>query len=334
MSAKKALGKGLGSIFGRDELDQDIIHTKRTGEKVNTEKEKTVVNSSKKSTNAKSKASDEVNRAEYGDNIEGDGNVSRETMIKVSLIEPNRKQPRKIFDEEPLKELSESIKKYGILQPLIVKKNGMMYEIIAGERRWRAAKLAGITEVPVIIKDFEKQEAAEIAIIENIQREDLGAVEEARAYQALINEFGLTQEEVANKVFKNRTTITNSIRLLSLCDEVLKLLEENKITAGHARCLVSVDNPEVQLNLANEIINKKLSVRNTEKLVNSIGKNKINIKSEEEQELDMYLIDIARRLTGELGTKVQIKQGSKGKGKIEIDYYSEDDLNKIIDKLK
>lgn len=334
MSAKKALGKGLGSIFGRDELDQDIIHTKRTGEKVNTEKEKTVVNSSKKSTNAKSKASDEVNRAEYGDNIEGDGNVSRETMIKVSLIEPNRKQPRKIFDEEPLKELSESIKKYGILQPLIVKKNGMMYEIIAGERRWRAAKLAGITEVPVIIKDFEKQEAAEIAIIENIQREDLGAVEEARAYQALINEFGLTQEEVANKVFKNRTTITNSIRLLSLCDEVLKLLEENKITAGHARCLVSVDNPEVQLNLANEIINKKLSVRNTEKLVNSIGKNKINIKSEEEQELDMYLIDIARRLTWELGTKVQIKQGSKGKGKIEIDYYSEDDLNKIIDKLK
>ncbi len=334
MSAKKALGKGLGSIFGRDELDQDIIHTKRTVEKVNTEKEKTVVNSSKKSTNAKSKASDEVNRAEYGDNIEGDGNVSRETMIKVSLIEPNRKQPRKIFDEEPLKELSESIKKYGILQPLIVKKNGMMYEIIAGERRWRAAKLAGITEVPVIIKDFEKQEAAEIAIIENIQREDLGAVEEARAYQALINEFGLTQEEVANKVFKNRTTITNSIRLLSLCDEVLKLLEENKITAGHARCLVSVDNPEVQLNLANEIINKKLSVRNTEKLVNSIGKNKINIKSEEEQELDMYLIDIARRLTGELGTKVQIKQGSKGKGKIEIDYYSEDDLNKIIDKLK
>lgn len=332
MSAKKALGKGLGSIFGRDELEQEIIYNKKTSE---TEKNTIITEKNKKSTTIKKGVSTITNKTEENINKKTEGsNVSRETLIKVSLIEPNKKQPRKIFDEDPLKELAESIKKYGVLQPLIVKKNDMMYEIIAGERRWRAAKLAGLTEVPVIIKDFEKQEAAEIAIIENIQREDLGAVEEARAYQALISEFGLTQEEVANKVFKNRTTITNSLRLLNLCDEVLKLLEENKITAGHARCLVSIENPENQLSIANEIINKKLSVRNTEKLVKSVGKNKINVKSEEEQELDMYLIDIARKLTGELGTKVQIKQGSKGKGKIEIDYYSEDDLNKIIDKLK
>ncbi|MDO4437836.1 MAG: ParB/RepB/Spo0J family partition protein [Eubacteriales bacterium] len=333
MSAKKALGKGLGSIFGRDDLEEEVIHKKNTDKTISDNKLSSVSNKRSKEITNKEETYIKKNKL-INTESDKDENVSRETLIKISLIEPNKTQPRKIFDEEPLKELAESIKKYGILQPLIVKKNGIMYEIIAGERRWRAAKLAGLTEVPVIIRDFEKQEAAEIAIIENIQREDLGAVEEARAYQALINEFGLTQEEVANKVFKNRTTITNSIRLLSLCDEVLKLLEENKITAGHARCLVTIEDPEVQLSIANEIISKKLSVRNTEKLVKSIGKNKTDSKSEAEQELDMYLIDIARKLTGELGTKVQIKQGVKGKGKIEIDYYSEDDLNKIIEKLR
>lgn len=264
-------------------------------------------------------------------------NVSRETFIKTSLIEPNPDQPRKKFDPASLQELADSMKTYGILQPLIVRENGQMYEIIAGERRWRAAKLAGLTEVPVMIRSFEKKEAAEIAIIENIQREDLGPVEEARAFRSLIVEYGMTQEEIAEKVGKNRTTITNSMRLLQLCDAVLKRLSDGELTAGHARCLIGIGDASEQEKLAKEIADRKLSVRETEKLIKAYQKAKkeADVEADErEQELNMYLIDLARKLTGSLGTKVQIKQGAKGHGKIEIDYYSDDDLNKIIDRLR
>jgi len=168
--------------------------------------------------------------------------VSRETLkVRISLVEPNRKQPRKEFDQAALEELADSIKKYGVLQPLLVKKTGQTYQIIAGERRWRAAKLAGLTEVPVIEKDLADGVAAEVALIENLQREDLNPVEEAMAYRSLIDDFGLKQEEVAEKVSKNRSTVTNSLRLLQLGDELLAMISEGKLSAGHARALLSVD---------------------------------------------------------------------------------------------
>lgn len=260
--------------------------------------------------------------------------VSRETYVSLSRIEPNRSQPRKKFDEESLQELAASMKRFGILQPLLVKQKGLMYEIIAGERRWRAAKLAGLTEVPVIVRSFDEQTSAEIAIIENIQREDLGPIEEARAYQSLIKEYGLTQEEVAEHVSKNRSTITNSLRLLQLTERVLALLSDGKLSAGHARALLMISDPVVQEQLAEEIVERHLSVRDAERLAKAAAKAKKKEASEEEQELNMYLIDAARKLTEHLGTKVQIRQGARGKGKVEIEYYNNDDLNKILDILR
>ena len=326
---KKALGKGLGAIFG----DESREIKKPAQEKPVLKEEKTSgsyeeirLGNPAEAVNPSVPASSAASAPE---------NVSRETSVRVSLIEPNRKQPRKEFREESLQELADSMKKYGVLQPLLVKQKGQMYEIIAGERRWRAAKLAGLKEVPVIIRDFAPQESAEIAIIENIQREDLGPVEEARAYRALMEEYGLTQEEVAEKVSKNRSTITNSLRLLQLSDRVQELLSEGKLSAGHARCLVPLT-AETQEAAAEEILEKNLSVRETEKLVKSLGSGRKKKKAEdrEEQELNMYLIDIARKLTASLNTKVLIKQGARGKGRIEIDYYSNEDLEKIIAKLR
>ena len=265
---------------------------------------------------------------------EAPGNVSRETSIRISLIEPNRKQPREQFREESLGELADSIKKYGVLQPLLVKKKGMMYEIIAGERRWRAAKLAGLKEVPVIVKEFDPKEAAEIAIIENIQREDLGPVEEARAYQSLMEEFGLTQEEVAERVSKNRSTITNSLRLLQLSEKVLSLLSEGSLSAGHARCLIPLEQQK-QEQVAEEILAGHLSVRETEKLVKELQEGrKKNRSVKKERTEDIYLAELARLLESSLHTKVQIRQGSKGRGRIEIEYYSNEDLEKLMDRLR
>lgn len=316
---KRALGKGLDAIFSGGVIREKQSRLESVNEHPSQYNE--------------IKADTAETKIEEKDKNE---NVSRETLhVRVSLIEPNRNQPRKKFQEESLRELADSMKQYGVLQPLLVKQNGMMYEIIAGERRWRAAKLAGLSEVPVIVKSFEPQEAAEIAIIENIQREDLGAVEEARAYQSLIENYGMTQEELAERVSKNRTTITNSLRLLQLSEPVLNLLSEGKLTAGHARCLLSVPDAAVQEEIAQEIINKKISVRETEKLVKRLSSEKKKKQTEEtEQELDMYLVDLARKLTARLNTKVLIKQGSRGKGKILIDYYSNDDLEKIIEKLR
>ena len=229
---KKALGKGLGAIFGDESKEiRKPVQGKPVlkEEKTSGSYEEIRLGNPAEAVNPSAPASSSASAPE---------NVSRETSVRVSLIEPNRKQPRKEFREESLRELADSMKKYGVLQPLLVKQKGQMYEIIAGERRWRAAKLAGLREVPVIIRDFAPQESAEIAIIENIQREDLGPVEEARAYRALMEEYGLTQEEVAEKVSKNRSTITNSLRLLQLSDRVQELLSEGKLSAGHARCLI------------------------------------------------------------------------------------------------
>lgn len=346
--SKKALGRGLNALFGADaeELRPDARReaagsegrTAGNGGAVMPYREISIDVSAERR-EAAGAAPERVGAAGRTDGAHGgeSGDVSRETQtVKIGLIEPNRNQPRKEFAEESLQELADSIRRYGVLQPLLVQRKGMLYELIAGERRWRAAKLAGLSEVPVIIRELTEQESAEIAIIENIQREDLNPVEEARAYQALIQEFGLRQEELAEKVAKNRSTITNSLRLLQLPDAVLELLSAGQLSAGHARCLVSLGSRNAQEELAQKIAAQKLSVRETEQLVKKYGnlKQKQKKADEEEKELDMYLIDIARKLTASLNTKVLIKQGKKGKGRIEIDYYSNDDLEKIIAKLR
>lgn len=252
-----------------------------------------------------------------------------ETTLKINEIEPNKKQPRKYFNEEALCELSESIRQHGIVQPLVVARRNDYYEIIAGERRWRAAKLAGMKEVPVVIKDYSPQEIMEVALIENIQREDLNPVEEARAYQNLIKEYNLKQEELAERVSKSRSAITNSLRLLKLCDEVLDLLMGDAITSGHARALLSLDDHNQQFAIAEKIVRDKLSVRDVEKMVKAIH-NPVKKTPKKELKNDFVYRDIEEQLKQKIGTKVKINRKSENKGKIEIEYYSQDELEKIV----
>lgn len=258
-------------------------------------------------------------------------NVSRETSkVRISLVEPNRSQPRKEFDAAALAELADSIRKYGVLQPLLVRKTGQTYQIIAGERRWRAAKLAGLTEIPVIEREFEDSAAAEVALIENLQREDLNPVEEALAYRSLINDYHLTQEEVADRVSKNRSTVTNSLRLLQLGDELLTYVSDGRLSAGHARALLSVAEPARRKEMADRIVNLGLSVREAEKMTKTEKQPAEKRKKEE----DVYAKEAARQLSRCLGTKVSIRPGKDGAGKIEIEYYSTDELNGLIGRLK
>ncbi|MGN0383955.1 MAG: ParB/RepB/Spo0J family partition protein [Eubacterium sp.] len=256
--------------------------------------------------------------------------VPKEVRLKISEIEPNRDQPRKQFDESALEELAESIRQYGVIQPIIVQKRKGYYEIIAGERRWRAAKMAKVKDVPVIIKDYSPQEIMEIALIENIQREDLNPIEEALAYKRLIDDYNLIQEEVAGRVAKSRTVITNSMRLLKLPDEIQQMLINDQISSGHARALLSVDDIAVQIEVAKRIISHKLSVRETEKLVKSIGVKKertVNVTPDK----SIIYGKLEERLKTIMGTKVSICPKAKGKGKIEIEYYSQDDLERLIE---
>ncbi len=256
-------------------------------------------------------------------------------MVKLSKVEPNREQPRKNFDEDGLNELSESIKQYGIIQPLIVQEKNGYYEIIAGERRWRAAKIAGLKEVPVIIRSLSDQEVMEISLIENIQREDLNPIEEALAYKRLLEEFHLKQEEVAKRVSKSRTTITNSMRLLKLTEEVQKMVVDGKLTTGHARCLIPIENPDIQKQAAEQIAEHNLSVREAEKLVKQIlapKKGKITAPADISREA-LYE-NIADQMKQILGTKVEIRQKDANKGKIEIEYYSQDELDRLLGLMK
>lgn len=257
--------------------------------------------------------------------------VNKPVELKINEVEPNREQPRTNFDEDALIELSESIKQYGIIQPIIVKKRIDYYEIIAGERRWRAAKLAGLKKIPVIIKDFTDQEIMEVALIENIQREDLNPIEEAKAYQRLIKEYNLKQDEVAEKVSKSRAAITNSMRLLKLDDKVQKMLIEDMISSGHARALLGISDAEKQYNVALEIFDKKLSVRETEKLIKNIDKEPK--APAQVPDNDFVYRDMENKLKEHVGTKVVIKNKSNNKGKIEIEYYSRDDFEKIVELL-
>ena len=255
--------------------------------------------------------------------------------LKISEIEPNREQPRKSFDEDGLIELSESIKQFGVLQPILVQKKDDYYEIIAGERRWRAAKLAGIKEVPVIIKDFTEQEVVEISLIENIQRENLNPIEEAMAYKRLLKEFNLKQDEVAERVSKSRTAVTNSMRLLKLDERVQQMVIDDMISTGHARALLGIDDQEKQYTTAQKIFDEKLSVRETEKLVKKIQQEKDQPEAKEEVKIDPKMEAICRDLEEKmkviLGTKVAINQKDNQKGRIEIEYYSMDELDRIMD---
>ena len=257
-----------------------------------------------------------------------------EQTLKLNLIEPNSEQPRKKFDEESLQELADSIKQYGILQPLIVQKKGNHYEIIAGERRWRAAKLAGVTDVPVLIREYDKQQTMEIALIENVQRADLNPIEEAQAFQQLIQEFHLTQEEIANRVSKNRATITNSMRLLKLDSRVQDMLAEGKISSGHARALLGLEDRERQYQVAVKIVEEKLSVRDVEKLVKMMNRPPKEKKPEKGPDIDLIYRQVEDKLKSIMGTKVVINQKDKNKGRIEIEYYSQEELERLIELME
>ena len=250
--------------------------------------------------------------------------------VNISKVEPNRNQPRQTFNEDSLQELAESVKQHGVIQPLLVVEKDGYYEIVAGERRWRAANLAGLKEVPVIVRDLTEQEIVELSIIENLQREDLNPIDEARAYKRLMTEFNLTQDEVADKVSKSRTAIANSVRLLKLSNDVQQMLIDEMISAGHARALLGVDDPEEQFILAQRAFDEKLSVRDIEKIVKNRSKEKV-IKKKTENQLENVYRDIETKLKDRLSTKVTVSGKDNGVGKIEIEFFSGDELERILD---
>ena len=306
MAGKKSgLGRGLDAFFP---------------EKTSQEKPKTVRKSRTKTNTVREKTT------------ETEPTVKGETLVKISKVEPNREQPRKKFDEDALLELSESIKLYGVLQPLLVSDKKDYYEIVAGERRWRAAKMAGLKEIPVVIKEFSAQEIVEISLIENIQREDLNPVEEAMAYRRLIDEFKLKQDEIAERVSRSRTAVTNSLRLLKLDARVQQMMVDEMISAGHARALLGISDAEKQYSVAMRIFDEKLSVRETEKLVKTIlnpsKKKETGTGNSAEDAIYEKLEEKMKNITG---TRVFIHRKKNNKGKIEIEYYSRDDLDRIID---
>lgn len=261
-----------------------------------------------------------------------DENAVPDTLVKITMVEPNREQPRKNFDEDSLMELADSIKQFGLLQPILVQDRKDHYEIIAGERRWRAAKIAGLKEVPVIIKNLSEQEVVEISLIENIQRENLNPIEEAQAYKRLLNEFNLKQDEVAERVSKSRTAVTNSMRLLKLCDEVQQMVINEMISTGHARALLAIEDATQQYSVAQKIFDEKLSVRDVEKLVKNLNKPE-KPKKEINQSLEAIYREIEEKLKQSLSTKVAVSSKENGTGKIEIEFYSHEDLDRLVDNL-
>lgn len=259
-----------------------------------------------------------------------DNIIEKETIVKIAYVEPNREQPRKQFEEDALLELSESIKQFGILQPILTQKKGDYYEIIAGERRWRAAKLAGLKEVPIIVREFTEKEIVEIALIENIQRENLNSIEEAIGFKRLMTEFGMKQDEIAERVSKSRTAVTNTMRLLKLSEKVQQMIIDDMISTGHARTLLAIEDEEQQYLLANKIFDEKLSVREVEKIIKSNKKIEENIIDKEDTNKHQFIFDdLEMKMNQILGTKVKIKNKNNNKGKIEIEYYSPDELENI-----
>ena len=263
--------------------------------------------------------------------IQGGHIMAGETMVKITKVEPNREQPRKNFNEDALLELAESMKQYGVLQPLLVTDKKDYYEIIAGERRWRAAKLAGLKEVPVIIKNYSEQEIVEISLIENIQREDLNPIEEAWAYRRLMEEFHMKQDEIAERVSKSRVAVTNSIRLLKLSEDVQQMLIDDMITSGHARAILAISDEAMQMSVAAKVFDEKLSVRETEKLVKSVLEPTAPKKTETNTAEDAIYQNLEEKMKAIVGTKVSINRKKNNKGKIEIEYYSQEELERIIE---
>ena len=307
MAKRTGLGRGLGAIFGEDVVENSEGENRSVSRE--TSPDYTV----------------EEKKEEPG----------KEYMMKLSIIEPNKGQPRKDFNEESIGELADSIKRYGVLQPLLVKKSGDHYEIVAGERRWRAAKEAGLREVPVVIKEYTKQQAMEIALIENVQREDLNPIEEAQAYQQLMQEFELTQEEIAERVSRSRTAITNCMRLLKLDKRVQDMLIQGQLSSGHARALLALENQDAQYQIGLKIIDQRLSVREVEKLVKLLGKPKNQEKpKEEEKDLSFIFKDLEERMKQVMGTKVIINKKDRNEGRIEIEYYSEAELERIVELIE
>lgn len=323
---KKGLGRGLGALFG-EEVVEEVVNQKKAEDETVQKTEDRMLN------NRESKT-----RKQEGTDVEAVQEMektSQEFYVRLSMIEPNLEQPRKYFAEESLEELAASLKIYGMLQPLLVQKKGKVYELIAGERRWRAAKLAGMKEVPVVIREYTPQQRMEIALIENLQRENLNPIEEAAAYRRLMQEFGLKQEEIAERVSKNRSTITNSIRLLQLAEPVQQMLIENRISSGHARALLSLDDSKIQIELAKKIEAERLSVRETEKAVKLLGKPKKEKKTRTEDEaVSLIFHDLEERMKTIMGTKVNISRKDRSKGRIEIEYYSEAELERIVELIE
>ena len=311
---KNGLGRGLDALF-----PEKKSAVKEPVKKTTAKTENKTVATEKETTGTKEKS----NTA---------GHKKTAMIVKISSVEPNVNQPRKQFDEDALLELSESIKQYGVLQPLLVSDKKDYYEIIAGERRWRAAKLAGLKEVPVIVKDFSEQELVEISLIENIQREDLNPVEEAMAYKRLIDEFHLKQDEIAERVGKSRTAVTNAMRLIKLSEKVQQMLIDEMITAGHARAILAISDKEKQESVAMKVFDEKLSVRETEALVKRmLEPPKTEKKSKFSSAEDAIYESLEEKMKSIMGTRVQIHRKKNDKGKIEIEYYSKDELERIID---
>lgn len=273
--------------------------------------------------------------AEKKENYEAskNGEQGTETIVKITKVEPNREQPRKNFDEDALQELADSIKQFGVIQPIVVQDRKDHYEIIAGERRWRAAKLAGLKEVPVIIKNYTEQEIVEISLIENIQREDLNPIEEAQAYKRLLTEFNLKQDEVAERVSKSRTAVTNSMRLLKLSEDVQQMVINDMLTTGHARALLAIEDPEEQYTIAQKVFDERLSVRDVEKLVKNLHK-PVKAKKMNDKTLEIIYKDIEEKLQQMLSTKVSVISKGEGAGKVEIDFYSHEDLDRLMELLE
>lgn len=304
MAPKRGLGRGLSNLIPTDDTTEDV--SSKTSKQQKT------------STVAKTEVVKKV-----------------EQTLNINRIEPNKNQPRKEFNEDALQELADSIKQFGVIEPLVVVKRKGYYELIAGERRWRAARLAGLKEVPVVIKDYDDQQIVEIALIENIQREDLNPIEEAHAYERLIQEFNLTQDEVAERVSKSRTTVTNALRLLKLTEKVQQMLIDDMLSTGHVRALITITDPQLQYETAMYIFDKKLSVRETERYVKKLLNKKPKEKTSEKEdpELSFLYKAIENRLKESLGTKTTIKAKTKDSGKIEIEYYSQEDLERITQLL-
>lgn len=329
MKKHRGLGRGLDALIPNAMEEEQHQQEGQQSSESESEKEKTAAKPRTKKASAEPEETDNDRKA-IGKEAEQEAGLVR--MVRTSRVEPDRNQPRKSFDKEKLQELADSIKAKGLLEPIIVRETGDHFEIIAGERRWRACRLAELNEIPVIVKDYSDLERVEISLIENIQREDLNPIEEANAYRRLIDEFHLKQDELAERVSKNRTSIANSMRLLKLGSKVQEMAADGRLSMGQARALIPVEDEDQQLALAEKIVEQQLSVRDVEKLIRDLQR-KPREKKEKDPGLELIYRDLENRINAALGMKVAIKSQNEKSGKLEITYSNQDDLEKLMDKL-